>query len=174
MSDPELINERLHLKPKDRIAVIATVGGMIGAALGLYDGIKLTSLRYLTENAHRLPKTVGGWYFYHKKKNYVMIFGGCREAVRTGIKYSAFVTSFFGFEAGLDYVRGTTDFLNTTVSGLTLTYLYGSYMKMSRVQKAKFVKKGTGMACALGLMQDFLIYKRGGQKWYYNWKDLAL
>lgn len=170
----ELIDQRLHLTPSDRLAVVATVGGMLGAALGLYEGIKISSLRYLTENAHRLPKTVGGWYFYHKKKNYVMIFNGCKQAARTGIRYSSFVTSFFAMEAGLDYIRGTTDFINTTVCGAAFTYAYASYKQMSSVLKMKLVRKGSLMALGLGLIEDFLIYHRGGYKWYYDYKNLKL
>lgn len=168
---PDLSSERLHLPPKDRLYVVATVGGTIGAAQGLYEGIKTSSLRYLAENAHRLPKTVGGWYFYHKKKNYVMIFRGCREAMLTGVKYSAIVTSFFGLEAALDYVRGTNDFINTTVSGTALTYAYGSYKQMSTILKLKLLKTGTALSLGLGLIEDYLMYRRGGQKWYYEWKS---
>lgn len=169
----DLINERLHLVPRDRLAVVATVGGMIGGPLGLYEGIKKSSLRYLTENAHRLPKNVGGWYFYHKKKNYVMITLGCKEAVRTGIKYSSFVTTFFAIEATLDYIRGTIDFMNTTLSGAALTYGYASYKKMSLVLKWKLVKKGTVFSFGLGLIQDYMIHRRGGHTWYYDRKNLA-
>lgn len=170
----DLSNERLHLSPQDRLQVVATIGGTIGAALGLYEGIKLSSLRYLAENAHRLPKNVGGWYFYHKKKNYVMITNGCKQAVKTGMRYSAFVSSFFALEAGLDYIRGTTDFLNTTVSGSALTFAYATYKKMSMIQRLKLLKTGTSMALALGLIEDYLIYRRGGHKWYYEWKKLEL
>lgn len=165
--DP-LRNERFHLKPYDRIMAVATASGVIGAGLGFYEGIKMSSLRYLTENAHRLPATVGGWYFYHKKKNYVMVIAGCQTAVKTGVKYSLGVSSFFVLEAGLDFVRHTTDFLNTTVSGAVVAFAYGSSKHMSRVQRLNYVKKGGLLALVLGLGQDYLISARGGDVWYYN------
>lgn len=163
-----LIDQRLHLNLHDRLSVVAMIGGTIGATLGLYEGIKLSSLRFLAENAHRLPRTVGGWYFYHKRKNYVMISNGCRQAAKTGFKFSAFLLTFFALEAGLDWVRETTDFANTTLSGGLLSYGYGTYKRMGSVLKRKLVKRGTSMSLALGLVEDFLIYQRGGDLWYFN------
>lgn len=159
-------NERFHLKPIDRIVAVATASGAIGVALGFYEGIKLSSLRYLTENAHRLPRTVGGWYFYHKKKNYVMMTSGFLSAAKTGVRYSLAVSSFFLLEAGLDYVRRTTDFLNTTVAGTAASFAYASMKHMSRVQRWNYVKKGTFLALMLGIGEDFLISARGGNVWY--------
>lgn len=161
-----LRNERFHLKPYDRITAVATASGLIGMGLGFYEGIKLSSLRYLTENAHRLPKTVGGWYFYHKKKNYVMVIAGCQNAVRHGLRYSLGVSSFFLLEAGLDYVRHATDFMNTTIAGSMVAFAYGTSKHMSRVQRLNYVKKGGFLALVLGIGQDFMISARGGDVWY--------
>ncbi|SGZ48927.1 CIC11C00000005647 [Sungouiella intermedia] len=166
---PDLLrNERFHLKPYDRLMAVATLSGVIGVGLGLYEGIKTSSLRYLTENAHRLPTTVGGWYFYHKKKNYVMVISGCKQAVKYGTKYSIGVSSFFLLEAGLDYVRHTTDFLNTTLAGTLMAFAHGTSKQMSRVQRFNHVKKGAFLALMLGIGQDFLISARGGDVWYVN------
>lgn len=163
-----LRNDRFHLKPYDRLMAVATISGAVGMGLGFYEGIKMSSLRYLTENAHRLPKTVGGWYFYHKKKNYVMVIAGCKQAVKSGLRYSLGVSSFFAIEAGLDYVRHTRDFLNTTVAGGLMAFVYGTSKRMSRVQRFNYVKKGTFLALMLGIGQDFLISARGGNVWYVN------
>lgn len=172
MESPQVLdplrNERFHLKPYDRIMAVATLSGVIGGGLGFYEGIKLSSLRYLTENAHRLPKTVGGWYFYHKKKNYVMVIAGGKTAIKYALKYSLGVSSFFLLEAGLDYVRKTTDFLNTTVAGTLVAYGHGTSKHMSRVQKLNYVKKGGFLALMLGIGQDLMISARGGDLWYVN------
>lgn len=163
--DP-LRNERFHLKPYDRIMIASSIGLLIGAGLGFYEGIKLSSLRYMTENAHRLPTTVGGWYFYHKKKNYVMIISGCKDAARLGTKYSLGVSGFFALEAGIDYVRNTRDFLNTMITGAITAFAHGSIRHMSRVQKLTHVKKGAFLGLMLGLGQDAMIFSRGGDLWY--------
>lgn len=164
-------SQRLHLWPMDRIATVATMAATVGAAQGFYEGIKISSLRYLTENAHRLPRTVGGWYFYHKKKNYTMLTTGLAHACRKGLKYSAGISTFLALEAGLDAVRGTTDFLNTCLVGTLCAYGIGTSKHMSRVQKLKYVRKGSLLAMALGLSQDLMIYWRGGYVWYA--KDTA-
>lgn len=163
--DP-LRNERFHLDPENRLKTIATISGTVGAALGMYEGIKMSSLRYLTENAHRLPRTVGGWYFYHKKKNYVMITSGGREAVKTGIKYSLAVTSFFALEAAFDYARQTKDFLSTAAAGAVVAFAHGTSKKMSPRQRFSHVRKGALMALALGIGEDVMIHFRGGDLWY--------
>lgn len=168
-SSPDLLrNERFHLNPLDRLKVVGMASATVGAGSGFYEGIKGSSLRYLTENAHRLPKTVGGWYFYHKKKNYVMIISGCREALKQGTKYSLGVTSYFALEAGIDYARDTTDFLSSTVAATFVAFAYGGSKHMSRVQKMNYVKKGAFLGLGLGLVQDAMMWSRGGSLWYLS------
>ncbi|KAL6454455.1 hypothetical protein SBY92_003920 [Candida maltosa Xu316] len=160
-------NERLHLQPIDRLKVSFTVGAVIGSMMGAYDGIKTSSLRYLTENAHRLPKTVGGWYFYHKKKNYMMITGGAKQALKRGLKYGGAIGIFCGLEQLLDTARGNTiDFINTTTAAFLLSSVYATFNKLSYMQTKKMIFKGTMLGLAFGLAQDFLIYRRDGRVWY--------
>lgn len=159
-------SQRLHLFPKERISTVAVVASMVGAGQGFFSGVKMASLRYLTENAHRLPRTVGGWYFYHKKKNYIMLLAGFRLAASLALKYSAGASVFLGLEAGLDYIRGNTDFLNTTTVGAVASYVFGSTNHMTRVQKWNYVKKGSFLALGYGMVQDAMIYGRGGHLWY--------
>lgn len=162
------IHERFHLYPKDRLQAVAIVGGIIGAFSGFYDGVSMASLRYLTENGHRLPRKVGGWYFYHKKKNYVMIMNGCKEGLKQGTKLSLTVTGFFGLEAFFDtYVRhNTIDLLNTTAAAMITCGVYGVYHRLSKVQTIKYVKRGALLGLSLGFSQDMLIWIRGGRIWY--------
>ncbi|GEQ71343.1 hypothetical protein JCM33374_g5026 [Metschnikowia sp. JCM 33374] len=164
--DPIENSQRLHLFPKERVYTVAVVAAMVGSGQGFFSGVKSSSLRYLTENAHRLPRTVGGWYFYHKKKNYIMLLAGFKQAATLAVKYSIGVSAFLGVEAGLDFTRGTTDFINTTIVGAAASYAFGSYKHMTRVQKFNYVKKGSLLALCYGLAQDAMIYGRGGYVWY--------
>lgn len=168
-------NERFHLYPQDRLEAFAITAGIVGGFSGLYEGVKSSSLRYLTENGHRLPKTVGGWYFYHKKKNYVMIINGCKAGVKTGAKYSVAVGGFFGLEWFLDtYVRGgTIDMFNTMASAVVYSGLYGFYHRMTRVQLTNYTVKGGFLGLSLGLTQDILRYTRGGDVWYFEKLGIA-
>lgn len=159
-----LNNQRLHLYPEDRVGAFATVAAMVGGAQGFYKALKLSSLQYLTENAHRLPQTVGGWYFYHKKKNYVMLKLGAVGAASQAVKYLVGVLAFLLLELGLDSLRGTIDFANTTAVGALAAYVL--LAQMSRVQRWKFIRKALAAALAVGLAQDAMIYARGGYVWY--------
>lgn len=165
--DPR-INERFHLFPNERLKIVTGAGGAIGFVTGLLNGVNRASLVYLTENGHRLPKKVGGWYFYHKKKNYVMLVAGLRLACAQGFKYSIIASSFFGIEAIIDrYIRNEQkDFLSTTAASSLSFGLYGLYNRLSKVQIQNFVKKGLVLGLGLGIMQDMLIWRRGGDIWY--------
>lgn len=165
MVDP-LRNERLHATPYDRLRAVAVGSACIGAASGLYEGIKSSSLRYLTENAHRLPTTVGGWYFYHKRKNYVMITSACRQAVISATRFSAGVSTYFLLEALLDEIRGTKDFLSSAAAGGALTYLLGYFKHMTPIQRFGYARRGLFIGMVLGIAQDGLMNSRGGYIWY--------
>lgn len=163
--------ERFHLPTQERLTAVALASGIVGSGVGFFEGIKISSLRFLTENGHRLPTTVGGWYFYHKKKNYVMILGGAREAAKVGAKFCFGVTSFFGLEAAIDYARGTKDFLSTAASSTAIAWGYGAWKQMTPVQRMTYVKKGGLMGLGLGIIQDAMIWNRGGHVWYMHLLD---
>lgn len=167
MADPKA-NERFHLLPAERLEALSLTSGLVGALSGFYEGVKSSSLRYLTENGHRLPRTVGGWYFYHKKKNYVMIISGGQTAVRQGLKYSLAIGGFFGLEWAIDTARGTIDLFNTTAASTIFATAYGMYHRLSRVQTQNYIKKGFALGISLGLTQDLLRFSRGGNVWYID------
>ncbi|MCP8718560.1 MAG: hypothetical protein M5F18_04595 [Asgard group archaeon] len=136
---------------------------------GFYDGVRTSSLRYLTENAHRLPKTVGGWYFYHKKKNYIMVVSGVKQALKTGFKFGGAVGGFFGMEYLFDSVRGNTiDFMNTTAAALITSTVYARFNQLSYIQTRKMIVKCSALGLFLGLAQDYLIHARKGRVWYFD------
>ncbi|KAJ7283854.1 hypothetical protein C8J57DRAFT_956575, partial [Mycena rebaudengoi] len=59
------------------------LGAMVlGGVIGVNRGARLASMRFLAENAHRMPTTQQGWYYYHKTKNYRVMLGGLRGAAR--------------------------------------------------------------------------------------------
>ncbi|CAD1810620.1 unnamed protein product [Candida parapsilosis] len=161
-------SERFHLYPRDRIEALATTSGLIGLMTGFYDGVQKAAARYLLENGHRLPKTKGGWYFYHKRKNYEIIVGGTSAGIKQGLKYGGAVGSLFLLEYGLDYVRGQIDFVNTTVAALIGTTVYTRFQHLSRLQTRKMIIRGTTTGLLLGIIQDTLIYARSGHIWYID------
>ena len=75
------------VEPERRVSplVLPVVCASAGMALGVYRGGRMASLRFLAENAHRAPKTVKGWYFYNKTKNYRMLYGGLKAGAKDAV-----------------------------------------------------------------------------------------
>ena len=162
-------NERFHLTPGERILALVSTSAIVGGMAGFYYGVRTSSLRYLTENAHRLPKTVGGWYFYNKKKNYIMVVSGVKQALKTGFKFGGAVGGFFGMEYLFDSVRGNTiDFINTTASALITSTVYARFNQLSYIQTRKMIVKCSALGLFLGLAQDYLIHARKGRVLYFD------
>ncbi|KAF8311145.1 hypothetical protein DL93DRAFT_2083589 [Clavulina sp. PMI_390] len=82
---PEAI--RLYI-PRELYLIPLTTTSM-GMALGFLRGSRKASLRYLAENAHRAPKTLEEWYFYHKTKNYRVLSGGLKQSGRESLRFGA-------------------------------------------------------------------------------------
>ena len=109
---------RANSPPYQRITTICILGGIWGFMVGSRKGAKRSSLQYLAEHAHILPKTKEQWYFYHKNKNYSVILG----AVKTGLPYAAKMSAlcflYSGLEATLDFVRKENDIINSLLAGV--------------------------------------------------------
>lgn len=159
-------NQRFHWRPEYRLLSIAVTASMFGFMSGFYEGYNRSSLIYLAENSHRLPRTVGGWYFYHKRKNYVCIKNGINEGVLYGVKITGLLLGYFGFEAFLDQVRGDVDFLNTTIASGVAAGGYAKYKGLNNIQTKHLMGRGLLFGLASGLVQDGLIFLRGGKVWY--------
>lgn len=130
--------QRLGLPAYPRIGLTAVTAGGYGLMAGFYQGFKIGSLKYLALNAHRLPKKKGGWYFYHKRKNYVVL----REALMTGFKtmakYGTVSAAYMGLEAYFDHIRGQIDFLSTVGSAVILGSSYAFYSKYFILKNLSF------------------------------------
>ncbi|CAG8776082.1 18708_t:CDS:1 [Racocetra persica] len=121
---------RASLTPTERITTVLYFTGAWSLILGSYEGGKKAGLQYLAENAHKLPTTKGGWYFYHKRKNYRIIIGGMKSGVRLAMKTSLVCLTFTGLEAMLDEVRKENDFLNSCGAGLTTALIVSGICKI--------------------------------------------
>ncbi|EIM21893.1 hypothetical protein WALSEDRAFT_7957, partial [Wallemia mellicola CBS 633.66] len=60
----------IRINLPERAFPIVFCGTLVGFSLGSYRGGRIAGKKFLAENAHRAPKTVQGWYFYNKTKNY--------------------------------------------------------------------------------------------------------
>ncbi|KAJ6510034.1 hypothetical protein C8R47DRAFT_951833, partial [Mycena vitilis] len=86
---------------RPRLYTVPLAAALLGTVIGLNRGARLASLRFLAENAHRTPRTQKGWYYYHKTKNYRMLLGGLRGAVRDGGYLGTVMVGWVGLEEGL-------------------------------------------------------------------------
>lgn len=70
-----------------------------GFLFGVRRGTRMSSLQYLAENAHRAPRTMEGWYFYSRTKNYRVMWGGMKEGCRGGMRLAGVGILWVGLEA---------------------------------------------------------------------------
>ncbi|RSH78166.1 uncharacterized protein EHS24_002625 [Apiotrichum porosum] len=90
--------------PKNML-VFAGNAAVVGFFVGARRGARNAQTRYLAENAHRQPTTVKGWYFYHKTRNYRILWGGMREGSRYSLRLSSAVALFVAADEGFAYAR---------------------------------------------------------------------
>lgn len=97
-----LVNDmELELNVPRRMLMIPGAGMAVGGAIGMMRGGRAASVRFLAENAHRAPRTVEGWYFYKKTKNYRVMWGGVRGGLREGGLVGGVAGVYAGVEEGL-------------------------------------------------------------------------
>ena len=118
------------MTPAQRVLVTAVGGFVAGGFLGLTHGGLMARLRFRAENAHRLPTTTRGWYFYHKTKNYHVLLAGIKAGFRTGGRVGFWTGSFGALVSAVERLRGgNADFVSPTVAGATSGVLFGLFSK---------------------------------------------
>lgn len=151
---------RLQMLPEQRLAVALLIAGSVGFFRGIIQGSRLAAMRYLAENAHRLPRNVGSWYFFHKRKNYVTLKDGVNTGAVWAFKYCAVTGFFIVTEAAIDRVRQRVDFLATTgsatLSGLTVALYKKLELKQAIRSAAGFMMFGL----VVGIAEDALRFLR--------------
>lgn len=108
--DDDLKPEPIRISVNPRFYQLPGVALLVGTTIGLVRGSRQAGLRFLAENAHRAPKTLQGWYFYRKTKNYRMMLGGLQEAGRHATRLGLTAIGWVSAEealarAGLDDIR---------------------------------------------------------------------
>lgn len=157
---------RLGLPPPARVFLATAIGGGYGMLSGFRASYKLASLQYLAENAHRLPRTKGAWYFYHKRKNYVVLKQAMGDATKRSIKFGSIGLFYFGIEGYLDDVRGKIDFINTVISGSIVGLGYGLSNRLSWQSAFRGTRTFATFGLVTGLLQDAMRFARGNDVWY--------
>ncbi|RKP05224.1 hypothetical protein THASP1DRAFT_20052 [Thamnocephalis sphaerospora] len=115
---------RVGIEPGARVGLVTGMGAFWGFAFGAFLGGRQSGLQYLAENAHKLPRTKEGWYFYHKTKNYRVLLGATRQGMRYAGRTGAICLLYSGAEAWMDRMRGHTSPLHSIASGVTTASVY--------------------------------------------------
>ncbi|BFZ57644.1 hypothetical protein PYCC9005_004697 [Savitreella phatthalungensis] len=167
-----------------RLALLSSLTGATCFGIGLFQGAKTTSYQFLAENAHRLPRTHQGWYFYHKTKNYRVMWGGLKGGARYAWRTTGWTLLFAGLEAGVDVTRAAVhkitrapedqskppvDFISTMLAAGTTAWLLSRKHGFSRQLTRRTVRLGTLVGAGAGILQDILTVAKGrGDVWYLN------
>jgi hypothetical protein len=117
--------ERLGVQPLFRITSIAMFTLVTGTLLGFMKEQRLASLRHRAENAHRMPRSEKGWFFYKRSEVQYGVAMGMMRGPKLGLRLSSAFAAFSVTEATVDYARGDKrDFISTVVAALSCTGLF--------------------------------------------------
>ena len=150
-------------------ALSAFSGGFLGAMATVHQ----SSLQYTVEHAHAKPSTQQGWYIYHRRKNFVLLWQFLKQGGYYGGKFGAWMGLFFGVDVALDVVRRQRiEWWHGPVAGLTVTGLfntvYGFWRQPALVKPSLMMGLGTGLAYSAVQYVDQ--YMRCGHGWQYETK----
>ncbi|KAK8240802.1 hypothetical protein HDK90DRAFT_195877 [Phyllosticta capitalensis] len=171
MEPPPPPNTRLAMSYEARMMTIGPISAMTGFFLGLSQGVMTHGLRFRAENAHRLPSDPAGWFLYHKRKNYVALWGGIREGLFTGFKTGFWACGFLMCEQAVDRLRGLGgqdykgqargDFGSTVIAGLGTAGAWSLWNRLPITAAARTAKTGLLFGLVYGLVQDATGLLRG-------------
>lgn len=94
------------------------------------------------------------------------MYGGILSGFRYARQTIVWTALYVGTEAILDRVRGTVDFLNTTAAAASSAALFSWRNGFSRQLTVRTIRLSGTVGLGLGLLQDTLIYAKGGRIWY--------
>ncbi|KAK8166302.1 hypothetical protein IWX90DRAFT_385329 [Phyllosticta citrichinensis] len=170
------LNSRLAMSYEARMMTIGSISAMTGFFLGLSQGVTTHGLRFRAENAHRLPNDPAGWFLYHKRKNYIALWGGVREGLYAGFKTGFWACGFLMCEQAVDRLRGLGgedykrqargDFGSTVVAGLGTAGAWSLWNRLPITAAARTAKMGLLLGLVYGLVQDVTGLLRGQKLGY--------
>lgn len=91
---------RININP--RYYQVPGAAILVGTAIGLARGSRRAGLQFQAENAHRPPKTLQGWYYYKKTKNYKVMLGGLLQGGKTALQLGSTAVVWVGVEEGFN------------------------------------------------------------------------
>lgn len=130
-----------------------------GMGTGAYLAGTHRNHQFLAENAHRMPKTKGGFWKYNQAKHYAVIRHAGPGALKHGFNFAALTAVYAGIEYKLEEMYGE-NFGNAAAAGCVTALLFSaSRLSLSSGKYAVLV--GTGCGLSIGLLQDGYRYFNG-------------
>jgi hypothetical protein len=151
---------RVGMAPGPRIALVTGTGAFWGFTFGAFIGGRQAGLQYLAENAHRLPRTKDGWYFYHKTKNYRVLLGGIRQGMRQAGRMGTVCLVYSGLEGIMDRLRDQVSPIHSTLAGIITAGLFATITKLPRQSTRYALQIGFAVGLSTGCID--WIYRRFG------------
>jgi len=142
----------------DHVRVFGASGALAGLLFGIYVGARTRRLQFLAENAHRLPKTVKGWFYYHRERNYQCLKAAADEGIRQAVRFGSVMGGFAAIETAIDLVRQREDVVSTLMAGVTSTLVFSLVYQLPQSSTRRALMFGVGISGIVGLLQDF--YRR--------------
>ncbi|ORZ31520.1 hypothetical protein BCR44DRAFT_36489 [Catenaria anguillulae PL171] len=116
---------------------------MWGFSLGALIGSRSAGLQFLAEHAHQLPVTVQGWYFYHKAKNYRMVWGGIKRGLWDAGRLGSVVAMFAGVETAVDLALERESAASGVVAGVTTAGVFALINRLPRASVQRTLMYGS-------------------------------
>lgn len=169
-------SDRLSIDPSWRILFGFTSASIVGFALGASYGGTTSGYRFRAENAHRLPKSQKGWFFYHKTKNYHVAVGAAKEGIKMGLRLGFWTGAFLIAEVAVDGLRAPEgkDALGSVVAAAGTAGAWSVWNRLSIHTWARTTKVGIVAGLGYGLAQDALGAARGRDIGYVNYLSRRL
>ena len=172
--DTDLRDHRLSIPFHIRLMITAAFCICTGFYQGAGKGGTTAALRYRAENAHRLPTTKNGWYFYHRTKNYHSVVGSVKGGAVLGSRLAVWGCLFTSFEEGVDRLRAgagrkSRDAASTVCAGMGTAGIYNLVKKHDMFTSSRLGKMALKFSLAFGLTQDLLSTLRGVPPAYIEW-----
>ncbi|KIM25944.1 hypothetical protein M408DRAFT_202689 [Serendipita vermifera MAFF 305830] len=143
---------RINVNVNQRLFILPAFGAFTGLSLGLLRGSRDAKLQFLAENVHKQPRTVRGWYFYNKTKNYRMMLGGLRTGGRDAVKIGALGFVWAGIEEAVLHTSSELEPGKEFIAGLGTATAFSVVTRLG----AKAGRRAVILGGAIGGMMSLL------------------
>ncbi|KAI9220501.1 hypothetical protein BC828DRAFT_367259 [Blastocladiella britannica] len=144
-----------------RFMSFAGLGAFWGMLLGGAIGARTAGHQFLAEHAHHLPVTVPGWYFYHKQKNYRVVWGAVTRGLREAGRLGTVVAVFSAVETAVDVVAERESPASSVVAGQAAATAFAIANRLPRASFRKALLYGTVAGAVVGGVQEIGSYFLG-------------